>query len=205
MMQHAVETGQRPDDPTPRREGDRGVKSDGIHSWTDAEIAQFEAASSGRHASHGWRSRCCFYTGQRRSDVVTMGQQHIDKNGASPMCARSRPSAALKTIPIHPDLQAIMDATPSEHLTFLVTQLGKPFTSAGFGNWFRDRCNEAGLPQCSEHTAYARRLRGVWPKMDARRMKSRPSPRARIGCARSSGYTKDCRSRPGWQRRRWTR
>ena len=36
-------------------------------------------------------------------------------------------------------------------MTFLVTEFGKPFTSAGFGNWFRDRCNEAGLPQCSAH------------------------------------------------------
>ena len=36
-------------------------------------------------------------------------------------------------------------------MTFLVTEFGKPFTSAGFGNWFRDRCNEAGLPQCSTH------------------------------------------------------
>jgi integrase len=25
------------------------------------------------------------------------------------------------------------------------------FTAAGFGNWFRDRCNEAGLPQYSAH------------------------------------------------------
>jgi len=36
-------------------------------------------------------------------------------------------------------------------LAFLVTQFGKPFTSNGFGNWFRDRCNEAGLPHCSAH------------------------------------------------------
>ena len=35
--------------------------------------------------------------------------------------------------------------------TFLVTQFGKPFTPAGFGNWFRRRCNEAGLPHCSAH------------------------------------------------------
>ena len=34
---------------------------------------------------------------------------------------------------------------------FLVTEYGKPFTAAGFGNWFRNRCNEAGLPQCSAH------------------------------------------------------
>jgi integrase len=49
-------------------------------------------------------------------------------------------------------LQTVLDATPSEHLTFLVTEFGKPFAPAGFGNWFRDQCNEAGLPKhCSAH------------------------------------------------------
>src|SRR5262249_47881319 len=43
-------------------------------------------------------------------------------------------------------LQTVLDATPNEHLTFLVTEFGKPFTAAGFGNWFRDVCAEAGLP-----------------------------------------------------------
>src|SRR3954447_1969267 len=43
------------------------------------------------------------------------------------------------------------EATPNEHLTFLVTQDGSPFTAAGFGNHFRG-CNEANLPkQCSAH------------------------------------------------------
>jgi integrase len=32
-----------------------------------------------------------------------------------------------------------------------MTEHGAAFTAAGFGNWFRDRCNEAGLPQCSIH------------------------------------------------------
>ena len=27
----------------------------------------------------------------------------------------------------------------------------KPFTAKGFGNWFRDRCDEAGLAKCSAH------------------------------------------------------
>jgi site-specific recombinase XerD len=26
-----------------------------------------------------------------------------------------------------------------------VTEYGKPFTPSGFGNWFRDRCIEAGI------------------------------------------------------------
>jgi integrase len=31
-------------------------------------------------------------------------------------------------------------------LTFLTTRDGKPFSAAGFTNWFREICNEAGLP-----------------------------------------------------------
>jgi integrase len=31
-------------------------------------------------------------------------------------------------------------------LTFLVNEFGRAFTDAGFGNWFRDRCVEAGVP-----------------------------------------------------------
>jgi integrase len=32
-----------------------------------------------------------------------------------------------------------------------VTEFGKPFTAVGFGNWFRDRCDAASLPQCAAH------------------------------------------------------
>jgi integrase len=46
--------------------------------------------------------------------------------------------------------------------TLLTTSFGKPFTVVGFGNWFRDRCDEAGLPKgISAHglrKATARRL-----------------------------------------------
>jgi hypothetical protein len=48
-------------------------------------------------------------------------------------------------------LQAIVDATPSDGLTFLMTHYGRPFTVNGFGGWFRERCDEAGLPHCSAH------------------------------------------------------
>jgi integrase len=157
MMTHAVETGLRADDPTRDVKAIR-VKSDGFHSWTDAEIAQFEA-----HHVVGSRPRLALalllYTGQRRSDVVTMGKQHIDRNHA--IHVRQIKTGAVLAIPVHSTLKAIMDATPSDHLTFLTTQFGKPFTASGFGNWFREQCNEAGLPHCSAHglrKAAARRL-----------------------------------------------
>jgi integrase len=54
-------------------------------------------------------------------------------------------------IPVHPALRRSLDALPKKNLTFLMTERGAPFTSAGFGDWFRDRCDEAGLPECSAH------------------------------------------------------
>src|SRR5215510_15314369 len=45
--------------------------------------------------------------------------------------------------------------------TFLLTDQGKSYTAAGFGNWFRDQCRAAGLHGCSAHglrKAAARRL-----------------------------------------------
>ncbi|MCZ4090788.1 tyrosine-type recombinase/integrase [Sinorhizobium psoraleae] len=62
---------------------------------------------------------------------------------------------------MHPSLIEALQAAPEGKATFLLTSFGKPFTPAGFGNWFRERCDEAGLPHCSSHglrKAAARRL-----------------------------------------------
>jgi integrase len=83
------------------------------------------------------------YTGQRRSDVVKMGRQHI-RGGK--IAVRQQKTDEPLLIPMHPKLYAAIEATPAEHLTFLTTVQGRPFTPAGFTNWFRDMCNEAGLP-----------------------------------------------------------
>jgi integrase len=156
MMQHAIEIGLRKDDPTRDVKAMR-VKGDGYHSWTDEEILQFE----NRHAV-GSRARLALalllYTGQRRSDVVRMGKQHVRKGAID---VRQIKTGATLQIPIHETLAAIIAATPSDHLTYLTTVFGKPFTAAGFGNWFRDQCNAAGLSHCSAHglrKAAARRL-----------------------------------------------
>ena len=42
-------------------------------------------------------------------------------------------------------------AGPTGVLTFLVTDYGKPWSNAGFGNKFRDWCDTAGLHHCSAH------------------------------------------------------
>jgi integrase len=77
-----------------------------------------------------------------------MGRQHVRKTPDGPVIDLKQQKTGTKVaIPIHPDLQAVLDTTPSEHLTFLTTAFGKPFAAAGFTNWFRDACNAAGLPR----------------------------------------------------------
>jgi integrase len=50
-------------------------------------------------------------------------------------------------IPVHARLKEALDGTPRDNLTFLLTAQGKPFTPAGFTNWFRDCAVAAELPK----------------------------------------------------------
>jgi integrase len=60
-------------------------------------------------------------------------------------------SPVTLTIRVLPELEHLLAEGPTGALSFLETQFGKPFTANGFGDWFRRRCNEAGLPHCSAH------------------------------------------------------
>jgi integrase len=161
LMQFAVRVGLRRDDPTDGIELPRPPKTEGFHSWSDEEIAKFEA----RHPI-GSRARMAMglllYTAQRRGDIVGMGPQHV-RDGMITVRPRktARTTGTTLQVPIHPDLGAILSATPTTHLTFLTTHAGAPFTAAGFGNKFREWCDEAGLSHCSAHglrKAQSRRL-----------------------------------------------
>jgi integrase len=120
--------------------------SAGFHPWSPEEVQQFEA-----RYPVGSKARLALalmlFTGQRRSDIIRFGKQHA-KGGKLTFTqhkGRNRKPKRL-TLPILPALQRIIDATPCGNLTFLVNEWGNPFTDAGFGNWFRDRCVEAGVP-----------------------------------------------------------
>ncbi len=157
LLNFAVERNWRRDNPvlTVRK---LSFRTTGFHSWTESEIAAFEVKYP-----IGSRERLAFalllYTAQRRSDVVTMGRQHI--RGGSIQVKQQKTGTRL-SIPIHAELQRALDAEPSANMTFLVTAYGKPFTPAGFTHWFRDRVRAAGLPEhCAPHglrKAAARRL-----------------------------------------------
>ena len=124
------------------------AKSDGFHTWTEEEIARFEA-----HHTIGTPARpalaLLLYTGQRPGDVRRMGRQHV-RDGL--VTLKQQKTGATLTIPVHRELRAVLDAAPAEHLTFLVTPRGHIYTATGFSNWFRAQCEAAGLPRrCTAH------------------------------------------------------
>jgi integrase len=118
----------------------------GYHTWTLDEVRQFEA----RH-SVGTKARLALalllFTGQRRSDITRLGRQHVrdGKITLTQFKGRNRKPVRL-VLPVLPALQQIIDASSCGEMTYLVNDLGRAFTDAGFGNWFRDRCVEARVP-----------------------------------------------------------
>ena len=127
------------------------TRADGYHTWTPEEIAQYERVHLIGTSAH-LALALLRYTGQRRADIVRFGRQHV-RDGCLRFTQnknRNRNPVQLD-LPILPELQCIIDASPTGDLAFLVTEYGRPFTAAGFGNKFREWCNEAGLPHCSAH------------------------------------------------------
>jgi integrase len=134
--------------------------TNGFYTWTLSDLTAFE----NRHPI-GSKARLALslllYLGVRRGDLVRLGKQHIHAQITAP----GQPGRVIKFTPnktryqritesekpILPVLEQIIEASPCGDETFLQTEMGKPFTAKGFGNWFRDRCDEAGLAKCSAH------------------------------------------------------
>jgi integrase len=129
----------------------RSNNPSGYHTWTPEEVRQFEA----RHPI-GTKARLALalllFTGQRRSDITRLGRQHTrdGKITFTQFKGRNRKPKRL-VLPILPALQQVIDASPCGDLAFLVNDLGRPFTDPGFGNKFREWCNQAGLRHCTAH------------------------------------------------------
>lgn len=124
---------------------------DGFHTWSMEEVQQYEE----RHP-FGTKAYLALalllYTGVRRSDAVRFGRQ-MERDGWLHWTEFKgrRKTRKDRQIPVLPPLRAAIDACPSGHMTYLVTEYGKAFTANGFGNWFKKRCREAGLDHCSAH------------------------------------------------------
>jgi integrase len=149
LVRHAIKLGIRQDDPT------IGIrvkmpKTDGFKTWTEDEIAAFEAAYP-----IGTKPRLALAfllgTALRAGDVVRVGRSHF-RNGSICGVVQQKTGAALPPIPISADLAAAINAAaPSQHVVFLVNELGRSFTAKGFGKWFTAQCERIGLRGLSPH------------------------------------------------------
>jgi integrase len=123
------------------------VDSAGFHTWTEDEIATYEA----RHPV-GSKARLALdlmlWTGQRGGDARLMGPQHVKSKR---LHITQEKTGATVSLPILPALAASIVAAQPGGLVFLRSEHGKPYSSKGFGNKMRQWCDEAGLPQCSAH------------------------------------------------------
>jgi hypothetical protein len=139
VMAHCVALGWRDDDPT---QGVKrpALKSGGITTWTEDNIAAYEA-----YHPVGTMARkaevVLLYTGQRRSDVIRLGRQHL-RDGFLQL--RQQKTGAALAIPVHPALAEILSATPSDNLTFLTTAAA---------NRSRPRASPIGSAKCAMRPA----------------------------------------------------
>jgi integrase/recombinase XerD len=125
--------------------------SAGHHTWTVEEIQQFNE----RHPI-GTQARLAFdllrYTTGRREDAPRFGRQHVRGARVQFRQAKNEHRNPIDIdIPLHPALAESISATRGGNMTFLITEYGKPFTTNGFGNKFKDWCRQADLPHCSAH------------------------------------------------------
>jgi integrase len=88
-------------------------RGDGFHTWTEEEIAQFQA----RHPIETRAGRALallLYTAQRRGDVVRSGWQHIR---GDTIAVRQEKTDAPLVIPLHPELARALASVPPTNLT----------------------------------------------------------------------------------------
>lgn len=120
-------------------------RTDGHPPWTVDDVRAFRA----RHAvgtAERLAMELMLLAGLRRSDVSVVGKQHIQGRLLS---IDTDKTGARVTVELSDDLLHIIDATSRRGLHLVETSHGKAFTRAGFGNWFRGKCNEAGVTKSS--------------------------------------------------------
>lgn len=130
--------------------------------WTVAEIEAYEA----RHPV-GTKARLAFdlllYTGLRKADVVLIGRRHLvdDVLQIVPHKTRKRTGVTVHQRVAAELLTSIAATTVTGTETFIVTDYGRPFTANGFGNWFRERCDEAGVSKSAHGLRKAGAMRAA--------------------------------------------
>jgi hypothetical protein len=118
----------------------------GFDPWTDDDHDAFE-----RTWPIGTAQRLAYElairAGSRRGDLVLLGPGMV-RDGILTYCpgkTKNKSNPVEVSFEIDPDLKAAIDATPRYGLTYLCTAQGLTRSAKGFGGWFRDACDKAGI------------------------------------------------------------
>jgi enterobacteria phage integrase len=141
----AVKQKRRPDNPIL---GIEPFKVGEHHTWTDAELKQYE-----NKWRLGTRQRLAYalllYTGQRVGDVARMSRADISEGMIH--IVQQKTGAELY-VPIRPELERAMKAYPAKGLTLIGDDNGRPLKRAALSLVMRKAIREADLPpRCVAH------------------------------------------------------
>jgi integrase len=154
-----------PHNPVRDTKSGRTTKTDGYYTWSVEDVQQFLAYHREQNTRRSKKAILALglllFAGMRRQDMIQLGKQHC--RGDKPdvlgnwirytpkKTIKKRPQASQK--PLLPALKSIIKECEDVvgAMTFLVTRSGTAYSEAGIGNWFRERCDEAGLTMCTAH------------------------------------------------------
>jgi integrase len=145
VFHFAVKSKRRTDNPML---GVEGFKGGSHHTWTNAELKQFEDKWR-----LGTRQRLAYalllYTGQRVGDVTRMSRGDI-ADGLIHIVQEK--TGAELWVPLHPELLKAMKAMPAKGLTLIGDAHGRPIKRATLTWLMREAIKDAGLPsRCVSH------------------------------------------------------
>lgn len=186
----AVRNGHVESDPTAGVQRVR-YRTEGYPAWTMEDVRAFRA----RHpvgSTALLAMELLLLTGLRRSDLVRIGRQHLR---GDVLTVRTVKTGATVTMRLPAALLELIAVSPSGDMHFVVNGYGRPFTVASFGNWFRDRCREAGIAKsahglrklsatlAAEGGAGAHQLMALygWTNMAQAELYTRSADRVRLG------------------------
>ena len=128
----------------------------GYHTWSEKEIDAFKA-KFGPGTKERLALLLMLNTCQRRGDAIRLSPQSIQGGRLRFWQGKT---GKFMNLPIIDELASELDRHRFGGEALLLTEYGKPFSPAGFGNWFAERCKAAGVPGRAHglRKAAARRL-----------------------------------------------